>query len=843
MRVIPALLRTRAALEEAIRVTGGESPKIAKNRPLAVQRIAAILCLYLGVCGVGGAQGVPLQTAFDPTGAALAHSFIWTRPPTATNDSLHAVFRRSFDLAAPPKTARLHLFAYTRYQLFVNGDYVGRGPNRFENRRPEYDTWEIGPRLRAGGNVIAVLVHRDWPGLDPRSLGQTLSRFRRHDPGFTARLEMTAADGGQTIVTSDGSWRAFAETGLGKPPERSYSSIPETYDVSASPGEWQSAAFDDRQVPLAVSLETSNPREWPVLSPRTIPLLRETEVPFTTEPELGGLALTNGGGWTLRCRQIVQAYWVLDVEADAGTKLVATPLLPEGRKGPASVFLCRAGRQRWLGGDTFALNALSLRVASGRAKLLQARLVEVIYPFERVGKFASSDPVLDRVWNLTARSLELLSEDAYTDCADRERSEWMDCDPPMYDASRVMMAGPGTNGAKVWSDPRLFANMLRRVALTQEADGMLRARTCSELVDIHTRMEDRACDWVEGLRKYYEATGDQALIRELWPYAERLLQWFAAHRTERGLVKAREWIAWDNPMSYATCEGTANNAFVQRAFADAAWLAHEIGNQPAAARWGEAADKLGRDFNRLLWDETAGAYCSAIGATDILPGDRMFRKSITLQTVEGRTEPTLHANLFALDRGVVPADRRDRVVNWMLQHQDQIKQVMANYYFFKILYGLDQARCDQIVLDRIRHGWQGMIDSPWQTTWESMGGGSKVHCYGIVPGYILSAYVLGVRRDAPVWQRQLVIEPHLADLAHAEGTVVTEFGPVPVSWRKEGTGLVFQVTVPADVQATLALPDHPGESEVKLDGASVRGTVRGARRVLSLKPGEHHGTF
>ncbi len=537
----------------------------------------------------------------------------------------------------------------------------------------------------------------------------------------------------------------------------------------------------------------------------------------------------------------MQAYWTFDFDADPGTKIVVTPLLPEGKRGAPGVYRCRAGRQRWMSGDTFAFKALSVRVESGKAKLLNPHLVEVLYPFARVGSFSCSDPKLNRLWQLTARSLELLSEDAYTDCADRERSEWMDCDPPMFDATRVMEAGPGPGGTKVWSDPRLFKNMLRRVALTQEPDGMLRARTCSELVDIHTRMEDRACDWVEGLRKYYEATEDKDLIRELWPECERLLQWFADRRTTNGLVRAREWIAWDNPMSYATGEGTGNNAFIQRAFADAAWLAGETGDETAAARWNAAAEKLKGDLNRLLWDESAGAYCSALGAPEVLPADQMFKKSIALKSIDGRTEPTLHANLFALDRDIVPSERRDRVVQWTLQHGDQIRQVMANYYYFKILYALDRTNCDQMVLDRIRQGWKGMLESPWQTTWESMGGGSKAHCYGIVPGCILSAYVLGVRRDAPIWKHQIIIEPHLADLTRAEGVVGTEFGPVPVSWRREKGALNFSVTVPPDISATLALPRDFAHSGITLDGKRVPGAIKDSRVTIELRSGSHSG--
>ncbi len=779
----------------------------------------------------------------DELGTQLQGSFIWTGDVVPTDNNLHAGFRRSFALDTAPTRAQLHLFAYTRYQLFVNGDYVGRGPNRFEKRRPEYDTWDIARHLHAGTNAIAVLVHRDWPGDNTHSFSRSLSRFRRHDAGFTARLELVGQTGKTETMATDSSWHGFVETGFGQPLESAYASIPENYDAQKSPGAWRLPTMDDASLPFARKITTTNLSVWPVLSPRTIPLLQEKEVHFAVEPAPATAILTNGGEWKLHCQEIVQAYWVLEFDATAGTKIIMTPQLPEGKRTARSQWLCREGHQEWIGNDTFAFNTLEIRIESGRASLVKARLMEVRYPFERIGSFACSDPALDKIWKLTARSLELLSEDAYTDCADRERSEWMDCDPPMYDATRVMMAGPAINGVKAWSDPRLFKNMRRRVALTQEPDGMLRARTCSELVDIHTRMEDRACDWVDGLRKYYEATGDQELIRELWPECDKLLQWFAGRMTTNGLVRAREWIAWDNPMSYATCEGAGNNAFIQRAFSDAAWLAGQTGNPAAGAQWARVAEQIKSHFNRLLWDENAGAYFSAVGTVEVLPGDRLFKKAITLTNQNGCYEPTLHANLFALDRGIVPPERLDRVVQWTLSHESQIKQVMANYYYFKILYGLDQPRCDQIVLDRIRHGWQSMLESPWQTTWESMGGGSKVHCYGIVPGYILSAYVLGVRRDAPVWEKQLIIEPHLADLTHAEGVVITEFGPVSVAWKKPGEEWQFQLSVPENCAATLALPSLAGTPDIRLDGQRVAGQAKGTRYHIVVASGSHTGSY
>ena len=598
--------------------------------------------------------------ALKSLGEQLRSSMIWTAEQPAPKGWLHAGFRRDFELEEIPAQADLQVFAYTRYQLFVNGQYVGRGPNRYENKRPEYDEWNLRSHLRKGHNVVALLVHRDYsPAISSDFSVCCFSRIEYHEPGLAARLELRQADGRNTVITTDSQWLGFREPAYGDPQGCHYSSIPETIDARRSPGDWISVDFNPQGLRHAVPVDTSDAKVWPVLHPRTIPLLRESAVPFTVDVKgpvvaTGDVyAMEAGSELVLHCPRIVQAYAVLEIEAAGNARLQTTG---------NNFYACRRGRQRWIGGDTFAFRDFSIRMIEGSAKVRVEKIVEVLYPFERVGRFSSSDPLLDRIWQVTAKSLELLSEDAFVDCADRERSEWMDCDPPMFDAARVMMAGPASDGGKVWSDPRLFKNMLLRVAMSQEDSGMVRARTCSDLRDIHTLMEDRACDWVEGIRKYYECTGDKELVRELWPNLDRLLGWFLQRRTSSGLIRAREWIAWDNPMSYATCEGAANNAFIYRALADSAYLANEIGRVDDAKRLDTAAKELAAAFNKLLWDEAAGAYGSAFGKPEVLPDDRMFKQSINLKFADGRVEPTLHANLFALDRGIVPPERRDRVV-------------------------------------------------------------------------------------------------------------------------------------------------------------------------------------
>ena len=80
-------------------------------------------------------------------------------PPRDDGLNRWFLFRRRVDLPAAPVEARLDVTADGKYQLFVNGRRLGRGPMRCSPTHQRYDTHDIQADLRAGENVIAVLVH------------------------------------------------------------------------------------------------------------------------------------------------------------------------------------------------------------------------------------------------------------------------------------------------------------------------------------------------------------------------------------------------------------------------------------------------------------------------------------------------------------------------------------------------------------------------------------------------------------------------------------------------------------------------------------------------------------
>ena len=742
-------------------------------------------------------------------------------PVTEAADE-HAVFVREFELEAAPAHASMQIFAYTRYRLYVNGVYAGRGPSRFQNQRPEYDTREIGGQLRAGRNTIAVLVHCDAP----------TGRIMRHAPGFAAVV--TVGDGAARIATDSG-WRARAEMSFGAR-EEAWASIQEHIDARKGL-DWSGPGFRADEWPAAVAVGGA---EFYPVWPRTTPLQMEKRREWSAAGGSLPFVLEGTKELVLDVPEIVQGYHDLEFEAEDGSEMEAAYLLPEGESSGASTYTARAGVQRWMGGDTFAFKQLRLRVKQGRVVVRRAEAVEVRYPFERVASFACEDEALNRIWHICARSLELMSEDSYVDCADRERVEWTDDSPPAFDATRTMMRGPDDGAKAYWGDNRLLKGLLRRIALTQQTDGQMKAHSCSERWDIHAIMEDRSCDWVIQLREYFESSTDDALVRELWPALKRLLSWFLSRRTARGLVMAREWEVWDNPLRYQVCEGAGLNALFYRALCDAAWLGAQIGEAGQAASYAASAEKLREDFNRELWNAGEGAYDSALFGPGSKTAEQLNGKMFPGPIVEGRFHPVVQAELLALYAGIVPEERVDSVRRYVLAHAQEVTGVMSHYFLFHALYGMQRPERDGEVLSRIRTGWKAQIESPWQTTWEDLEGGSKAHIYGIVPGAFLTAYVLGARREGPVSARSIVIEPRCGGLRWAKGIAVTEFGPVAVEWKtgEDGT-LEVNVDCPAGCRAVVRLYARGGSGAVTLDGAVSAGRRVGAFVEVAVGPGRH----
>ena len=332
--------------------------------------------------------------------------------------------------------------------------------------------------------------------------------------------------------------------------------------------------------------------------------------------------------------------------------------------------------------------------------------------------------------------------------------------------------------------------------------------------------------------------------------------------------------SFDDPLSYTILQGTALNSFLYKALLDASYVGAVLNETQLAANYSASAASLGAAINSILWNETAGTYNSGIN------------NSATGEVVV--FDPTVHATMIALQRGIVPAERAASVVAWFLEYFQRIggfhcctnpdyevrdlgtwlglylriielsvsqamiaeragiNMTVSYYWAFQVLYGLDTPAGDALALSEMRRQWGNMLlATDIDTLWESFADSESCHNYGAVPAYFLSAYLLGVRIAGPVWEPgALRIEPRLGGLPAVSGAVVTELGVVNCAWSLNSTALTFSVTLPSATGAVpLRLAGMNGSTLV-INGVATPTTSDGRYAVAVLPgPGNFAGSI
>jgi hypothetical protein len=767
-----------------------------------------VACLFL-------AGWLPAHAQFDPS---LQQNMIWTEAaPKAEGETGFVAFRKTFTLAAAPKSAELRIFADLRYLLWVNGRYVLRGPGRFDPKAPQFDVVDLASYLQAGENSLAVLVMS-------RACN---NQMMIHAPGLAAELRLTNATGKPQVIKTDESWRWNDKTSYLSPVIKyNRGTWGDRIDARIDGGEWTQLAFDASGWRTA---KRSDGGQWGVMRPRTMAL--HTQIPVPAKPvgnhsnQTYPIEIPTGGQVVFDTGKMVQGYLVIEFDAQDGNQLEIEPSQRfDGTKigetyGFKTTYTARTGRQTYMSTASFGCRYLAVRVTTGSVTINNVAIVDRRYPYQDAGNFSSSEPYLDDLWQRAVHTIRMNCEDGHLDSALREQNEWTgDAVVVGYPISRVTLAGPG---APPRSDANLMKNVTRHIAQSQLSDGRFMAHHPHNKGDIHGFIEDYSCLWVQGLREVYDHTADKALVQEVWPNLVKQMDWFLVRRAHNGLVSAREFVIFDNPLKYKYCEGATLNAFVYKALVDSAYLGEVLGETKQAAIYREAAGQLYKSYNQHLWNEKEGTYNGAV-------------MDFKIQA------PTCHAALLALNRGIVPEERRASVAKYFQANASQIDFPYTHFWLFEERYRCDTPEQDLAALNDMRTKWaEVMKRTDTGTLTEGYNKGESCHNFGAVPAYFLSTYVLGARLDGPTSKKHLIIEPRPGDLTHAEGVVVTELGLVPIQWKREVGTFTIEFTVPPGASATLRMPKPADNASLRLNGKAVSAKTAGRYLEIEVPAGKH----
>lgn len=827
-------------------------------------------------------------TADFPPGTWRAR-WVWSRPtpigllpsaePVIDPDAARGwvLFRRTFTLDEVPARVPARATADSRYELWVNGAEVGRGPVRAHPQLLHYDDYDLAPHLHPGDNTIAVVARHygeatPWWMPSTPTYGLGGGAF-----AFEADLGPAAADGERWLV-SDARWRALDPEAWTPVAGNGIGAVPlEVCDGRRLPARWQQADLDDADWPAATELATHH-TGWPghhhppshpygPLLPRPIPQLGGTVRPGrviacghapdagrerlddpvaqagaddaavverdrfgVAEPsiEIGWSPATVTGAWvvTVDLGEQVSGLVAVDVDAPAGTVIdvkAAEQLDGAGRleslqQHSGFRYVCRGDHDRYRTFDPIGCRYLALAIrAPGPVHLRSVAVHERLFPSatatavvgsaEGVPTFACSDPVLEDIWRVGRRTVDLCSHDAYLDCPSREQRAWVG------DSVVHQLVDLTTNPD--WS----LAGWNVELAAAPRPDGMLPMAAAGDFAWLdRTIVPDWSLHWVHALWNLHRYTTDDERIDALLPVAERVLRWFDRYRGPDGLLHDVEgWVLVDWSAVSTTGTSGALNALWARALVELAAMAADRGRE-GPARWArERAAAVAAAFE-VFWDDDREVY------VDHLLGGVAQRPV------------SQHTNAAALVAGIVPEARRaalaeritdpDRLVHaaWLMPGREATLEGAGDMYagFFYLVSGTPEPWWDvehgivaaqpffrYVVHDAVVaaglaeripalcRDWSvllGRSSTTWSEVWY---GGSHCHAWCATPTRDLVQHVLGIQPAAPGFTA-VAVAPTLGDLAWAEGSAPSPAGLVQV--RVEPDRVELDTPLPAEVR-------------------------------------------
>ncbi len=176
-------------------------------------------------------------------------------------------FRRRVTIDNEVVDARLNITADSRYTLWINGQWINRGPVRGWQKQWFYDTYDVTSYLKPGKNVIAVLVHH---------YGIGTSQYIAERGGFLAQLEVKTKNQDSAnliVISTDETWRVRQNLGYEPNTPRIFlqQGYVEQFDARKEPMGWTEVDFDDTNWERAYLIGPPGYPPWTRLQPRNIP--------------------------------------------------------------------------------------------------------------------------------------------------------------------------------------------------------------------------------------------------------------------------------------------------------------------------------------------------------------------------------------------------------------------------------------------------------------------------------------------------------------------------------------------------------------------------------------------
>lgn len=697
------------------------------------------------------------------------------------------LFRKSFIVEDKPiRRAIVQLCGLGHFELSLNGGKVG--DHVFDPGWTDYkDTclyvsFDVAQALHPGENAFGVMLGNGLYNV----IGGRYTKFTGSfgSTKMILQAHVYYADGTETVVTSDGSWKTHDS-----PITFSCPYGGEDYDAQKERPGWNTPEFNDAA--------------WDAAT------------------------VTDGPGGVLRAQdappiKVMNTYGIASIkktapgcyEADMGLNLSARPVLKVRGKAGDRVTL-RVGErpgQPWenhsytytlRGGDTetytpyftyFGFQYIFVEGADLEADATGTRpvLLDLASEFvtssaPEVGAFQCSNPLLNEINDMVARSVRSNLQSVLTDCPHREKLGWLE-------VSHLM----GPSILYHYDARGLYRKICRDTTESQLENGMV-----PDIAPEYTRFTAgffESAEWGSAAVQLpwllYRWYGDAGILIRQYDTMARYTEYLAVTRDAKGLAKAGlgDWYDWTPEKGHAGyAQLTPGELTATAMLFDNARILSQTAvllNKPEdAERFSALAQQVRDDFMAVYYDAAS-------------------------HTVATGSQSALAVGLFF---GLVPEADREAVLTTLIKtlERDGFKPSTGEVCFRYLLLALAQAGRNDLVYRIINrtdcpgYGWMlrefGLktLSERWDKP-----GSSLNHCmFGHVQEWF-QHYLLGIGQaeDSVGFERLHLTPTPVGDLAEASGYFDSPRGRISVAWKQESEGFALDLIIPGNTNATVELP-------------------------------------
>lgn len=761
----------------------------------------------------------------------------WIAPPhTSLKQFGVFLFRKTISLPAGPASFRIHVSGDNRYQLFVNGQPVLRGPQRSDPRHWRYETIDLAPFLKQGTNLLAAWVwnqgeHLAWAQMS-------------HQTGFWVQGAEPAA----AAANTDSTWKVTENKAY--TPAASIAHITGPYEqvfAQRYPWGWEQPAFNDSGWEQAITTEqavvdtgSTAPR---ILLPRSLPAAEEKPQRFAVirkaEGTQAGDAFLQGKApltiqpWakvTLLLDQqvLTTAFPEMELSGGKGARITVTyaEALYTGKndakgnrnevegktiRGDQDILLPDGGQHRifkplWY--RTFRYVQVEIENHQEPLVLHDYRSIFTAYPFQENAAFRSSDSSLQHIWNTGWRTSRLCAYETYMDCPYYEQLQYVG-DTRIQALISLYVSG----------DDRLMRNAIEQFHQSFIADGITQSRYPSSLKQV---IPPFSLFWISMIHDYWMLRKDDAFVRQFLPAIRSILAWHRQHLNGSNMLgKMPYWnfVDWPDEWPWkgseelsgipaGTLEGNSSILTLQYAYAlqKAAGLMAAYGLASEAKQYATLKANIARATYAACWNK---------------------QKQMLADTPEQK-EYSQHASLLAVLTDAVPLQEQAALLRTIEQDSSLIQCTI--YYRFYLNQAFKKAGLGNEYI-RMLQPWHNMIGMGLTTFAERPEPTrSDCHAWSASPNYDLLATVCGIEPAAPGFAK-VRIAPHLGALQWVNASMPHPAGTIMVSLQQKDGQLTGEVRLPKGVPGELKwqgrlLKWTGGTQKVNLTGIQDMGRVR-----------------